>query len=142
MACLFVTRQSLQKIRDTPRKNTASCGDASSGAVLLEIMEMSQMQRHTRCTLRACVVAAVIAAAFATTTVAGDREDFNRRAAQRDVDTFRELDRNNDGRLTRDEVHGHVDLQARFDDLDIDRDGVITTAELQRYLALRYGVSL
>jgi hypothetical protein len=33
------------------------------------------------------------------------------------------------------------DLEARFNDIDINRDGVITREELARYIGLRYGVA-
>ena len=76
---------------------------------------------------------------------------------QRDVAMFDALDRDKDGiiawycarmyhmgtsgRLTIEEVHGNIDLEARFNDIDINRDGVITREELARYIALRYGVA-
>ena len=103
---------------------------------------MCQMHRYTQCALHAWLVVGGLASVFVTTAIASDLEDFNRRAAQRDAETFRWLDRDNDGRLTVEEVQGNVDLQARFDDLDINRDGVITTAEFLRYVESRYGVSM
>ena len=63
-----------------------------------------------------------------------------RRAAQRDVAMFDALDRDKDARLTIEEVHGDIDWEARFNDFDINRDGVITRAELTRRIALQYGV--
>ena len=77
-----------------------------------------------------------VAASFAT-----DADDYMRRAAQRDVAMFDALDRDKDGRLTIDEVRGNIDLEARFNDIDINRDGVITREELARYITLRYGVA-
>ena len=103
---------------------------------------MNELPRHARRKLQGWILVGVIACVTGTTAFAGAREDFYRRAAERDVETFRWLDRNNDGRLTKEEAHGNVDMQARFDDLDTNRDGVITTEELQRYIALRYGVSM
>ena len=44
-------------------------------------------------------------------------------------------------RLTIEEVRGNIDLEARFNDIDINRDGVITQEELARYIALQYGVA-
>ena len=73
---------------------------------------------------------------------AGLRHSLNKRAAERDVATFRALDRNGAGRITHEDVRGNIDMQARFNDIDINRDGVITVAELERYVRLRYGVSL
>ena len=62
------------------------------------------------------------------------RTEYNRRVAARDVALFGQLDRNADGRLTRDEVKGDNDLGPRFDDIDINRDGVITQEELTRFI--------
>lgn len=66
--------------------------------------------------------------------------DYNRRAADRDIGLFRALDRNTDGRLTRAEAQGTIDVEARFNDIDADRDDTITFDELRRYIALHYGV--
>lgn len=67
--------------------------------------------------------------------------DYNRRAADRDISLFRALDRNADGRLTRAEAHGTIDVEARFSDIDADRDDTITFDELRRYITLHYGVA-
>ena len=37
--------------------------------------------------------------------------------------------------VTRAQVSGDLFLEPRFDDIDINRDGVITRAELERFLA-------
>ena len=95
--------------------------------------------------IAARTLAVALAAAFALQShapLADDRETYMRAAAQREVATFDALDRDGDGRLTMDEALGHVDLQARFTDIDIDRDGVITRAELVRYVKLQYGVAI
>ncbi len=39
------------------------------------------------------------------------------------------------GVVTRDAVRGDLFFEPRFDDIDINRDGVITREELERYLA-------
>ena len=74
--------------------------------------------------------------------VTDDREAYLRAAAQRDVAMFDALDRDRNGRLSMDEVRGTIDIEARFNDFDIDRDGVITRAELVRYVALQYGIAI
>lgn len=67
--------------------------------------------------------------------------EYLERAAQRDQAAFEALDRNRDGRLTREEVAGDIDMTARFDGFDVNRDYVIDRQELARYLASRYGVA-
>ena len=71
----------------------------------------------------------VLAAAcslYATASFATEADDYRHRAAQRDVAMFDALDRDKRERLTIEEVRGNIDLQARFNDFDINRDGVIT----------------
>ena len=79
---------------------------------------------------------AVPAAAFA----ADARTEYYQRAAERDVSLFHALDLDGNGVLTRVETQGDLDLGPRFDDMDINRDGVVSLAELQRYIDQRYGV--
>jgi hypothetical protein len=87
-------------------------------------------------------VALAFAAWGAAAAETDARAEYNRRAAARDVELFGQLDRNGDGRLTRDEARGDLNLGPRFDDIDINRDGVMTPEELQRYIAQRYGVDI
>lgn len=54
---------------------------------------------------------------------------------------FRQRDLNGDGRLTRDEAKGDLNLGPRFNDIDINRDGVVTPEEMRRYVERTYGVS-
>ena len=97
----------------------------------------------SRSVVRALLVAAAAASTLYTQApLADDREVYLRTAAQRDVATFDALDRNRDGRLSIDEVRGTIDIEARFNDFDINRDGFITRAELARYVALQYGVAI
>jgi Ca2+-binding EF-hand superfamily protein len=83
---------------------------------------------------------AVACTLYVATCFATEADEYRRRAAQRDVAMFDALDRNKDGRLAIEEVRGNVDLEARFNDFDINRDGVITREELTRYIALHYGI--
>ncbi len=88
-------------------------------------------------------LAGAMVALVAATVLAADgdpRAEYNRRAAARDVELFGSLDRNGDGRLARDETKGDLNLGPRFDDVDVNRDGIVTGEELQRYIAERYGV--
>jgi Ca2+-binding EF-hand superfamily protein len=89
--------------------------------------------------MKALVAALLVGWSFAA--AADDRTEFNRRAAAADMALYRALDLNGDGRLTRDEVRGDLRLGPRFDDIDINRDGVITPEEMKRYIEQTYGVS-
>jgi hypothetical protein len=77
--------------------------------------------------------------AAASAIWADDRADYNARAADRLESLFQALDRNADGALTPEESRGDLDLGPRFDDIDINRDGIMTRAELGVYLQRRYG---
>lgn len=87
------------------------------------------------------LAAAVLLAAISTGALATDEDEYNRRAAERDMALFYEYDLDHDGNLTREEVRGNVSLQARFNDININRDGKITLEEMQRYIAATYHVA-
>jgi hypothetical protein len=72
--------------------------------------------------------------------IADERSDYSRRAAARDLRLFHELDRNGDGAVTRLEARGDVNFLPRFNDMEVDMDGVVTATELHRYLEQHYGV--
>lgn len=69
-----------------------------------------------------------------------DRTAYNLRASTRDVELFQSLGRNADGLLTHEESRGDLNLGPRFDDIDINRDDIVTRQELQRYIEQRYGM--
>jgi hypothetical protein len=71
---------------------------------------------------------------------ADDKTVYDQRAAARYVALFQSLDRDGDGTVTRVEAQGDLNLGPVFDDMDINRDGIVTSAELQRYIEQRYGV--
>jgi hypothetical protein len=78
--------------------------------------------------------------ALAMSAGADDRSDYNRRAAREDMSLFHALDRNADGAVTRLEAAGNINFLPRFDDMEVDMDGVVTRAELQRYIEQQYGI--
>ena len=69
-----------------------------------------------------------------------DEARYNQRAAQTDISLFREMDRAGNGFLTRDSVRGDMRLGTRFDDIDTNRDEVVTLQEMRAYIEKRYGV--
>lgn len=79
--------------------------------------------------------------ALAMSAGADDKSDYNRRAAGDDVSLFHALDRNADGAVTRLEAAGDINFLPRFDDMEVDMDGVVTRAELHRYIDKQYGVT-
>ncbi len=46
---------------------------------------------------------------------------------------FTDLDANQDGNLTRDEIESDVELSGQFDDLDADQDGQLSAEEFTEY---------
>lgn len=85
-------------------------------------------------------VIAIVGMSCCVASLADAAGDYYRRAADRDIGLFRLLDRNTDERLTRVEAQGTIDIEARFNDIDTNRDDVITFDELTRYIALHYRV--
>ena len=88
--------------------------------------------------MRATILAVALLAAAAIPAAADERADYNRRAAQADQAAFRALDLDRDGRLTLEEVLSDLNFGPRFNDVDINRDGVITPDEMRRYLEQTY----
>ncbi len=86
-------------------------------------------------------VMTIASVSVAATAAAAAPAEYLERAAQRDQAAFETLDRNRDGRLTREEVVGDIDMTARFNAFDVNRDDVIDRGELARYVAERYGVA-
>jgi hypothetical protein len=80
----------------------------------------------------------LVAATASTVAVATDREDYNQRSAARFQRMFALADVNQDRRVTREEADGTIELVARFDDIDDNRDGTITASELERFFAASY----
>ena len=70
----------------------------------------------------------------------GDEASYKQRAANADLSVFRELDRAGHGLLARTDTAGDVRLGPRFDDIDTNRDDVITLQEMHLYIEKSYGV--
>ena len=83
--------------------------------------------------------AALLLAHGAAVPADGDRETYNRRAAQTDMSLFRELDRSSNGFLIKEDTRGDLRLGPRFDDIDINRDGIVTPQEMRSYVEQTYG---
>jgi Ca2+-binding EF-hand superfamily protein len=62
-------------------------------------------------------------------------EEYAKRVADSYRAAFKQADRNADGAVTRDEARGDLLFLPQFDTMDIDRDGRVTAAELERFLA-------
>ena len=69
-----------------------------------------------------------------------DQAGYNQRAAQTDMSLFREMGRAGNGLLTKDNVRGDMRLGTRFDDIDTNRDAVVTLQEMRTYIEKTYGV--
>jgi hypothetical protein len=69
-----------------------------------------------------------------------DEARYNQRAAQTDMSLFREMDRAGKGLLTKDDARGDMHLGTRFDDIDTNRDEVVTLQEMRTYIEKTYGV--
>lgn len=73
-------------------------------------------------------VAAALALAFGTAHGAGENKP-------RDLPGFREMDKNDDGALTRAEAAGNPELLTRFKEVDEDGDGNLSRYEYMKSLA-------
>ena len=81
----------------------------------------------------------LITLAFVSTlAIADDRADYNKRSAERYVAMFDMADLDRDNAVSRLEARGTIELEAQFNDLDVNRDDKITRDELTRYLGLTY----
>ncbi len=78
-------------------------------------------------------------AAFVATASAADKADYDRRNAERYRALFAYLDRDANRTVTLAEAEGDLDFGVVFNDMDIDRDGSVTAAELARYIEQRFG---
>lgn len=100
------------------------------------------LDRRTGWTALRYAVLLVLLAVCIGLAGADDKADFERRAASNFMTLFQSLDRDGDGRVTQSEARGDLTFSPRFNDMDINRDGVVTLEELQRYVRLQYGVEV
>ncbi|MGZ8155667.1 MAG: hypothetical protein ACXWUK_10245 [Burkholderiales bacterium] len=81
----------------------------------------------------------VVLVACAFDAAAADAKDqYERRVAERYVTLFKSLDRDTNGAVSRREAQGDLNFP-QFDDMDINRDGIVTEVEMQRYIQYQYG---
>jgi Ca2+-binding EF-hand superfamily protein len=95
------------------------------------------MPRTRFSALAACVLLATAHAAGAQDKAAYDQRNIARYTA-----TFAALDLDHDGAVTREEARGNLDFLPRFHDMDRDGDDIVTAAELNRFLADRFGMQM
>jgi len=88
----------------------------------------------------AIAAAALLLAHGAAFSADGDEAGYNQRAAQTDMSLFRELARPGNDFLIREDVRGDMRLGTRFDDIDTNRDEIVTQQEMQIYIERKYGV--
>jgi hypothetical protein len=94
---------------------------------------------HLLCGL---LIGAAFFTALARAANADPQTEYQRRAAERYVALFKSLDHDGGGTVSRAEAKGDLNFAPRFDDMDINRDGVVTTAELQRFIEAEYGLRI
>jgi hypothetical protein len=98
--------------------------------------------RTTPAVVAAALVAITVALALPSgQALAQDKATYDQRSIARYEQQFATLDRDRSNEVSRADVEGDVAFTAAFDDIDINRDGVMTKAELDRFLALRYGAT-
>ena len=82
----------------------------------------------------------VILAGWAVSAGADDKAEYDRRAAARYNMLFQSLDLDADGTVSRSEAKGDLNFLPRFADMDINGDGIVTMAELQRFIEQEHGM--
>ena len=83
----------------------------------------------------------VFAPAGAQLQAGGDKAAYDQASITRYREMFSAQDFDRSGQVTREQARGNVEFTAIFDDIDINRDGIVTGAELDRYLAIRFGAA-
>jgi hypothetical protein len=133
-----VTRIQARPFRDPRLRENARRPHPSVAAILRKHATTKGEWTMKRFAHWALVAAAIPVAAFGADAMT----DYYERVAERDVASFRTLDTDHDGSVTRQEIVGDLDFGPRFTDMDVNRDGIVTFEELTRYIRLHYGVEV
>jgi len=84
------------------------------------------------------IVLALAVALAAPDVHAQDKSAYQQRSIARYLETFASLDVDRNGELSREETQGNLEFTAVFNDIDTNRDGTVTRAELDYFLAQRF----
>ena len=85
-------------------------------------------------------VCLALAACALSAAAADPKAEYELRNAERYVALFTTLDRNLNGVVSRAEANGDLNFMPRFDEIDINRDGLVTGPELQRFVEQQHGL--
>ncbi len=122
-----------------PASDPASSSEPGS-IVNQRYAALAAVRPSTSVAVAALVAMTVALALPGGNAFAQERAAYEQRSVARFEQQFTALDHGRNAEVSRTEADGNVDFTAAFDDIDINRDGVVTKEELDRYLALRYGV--
>ena len=90
--------------------------------------------------MKVYIAAALLLATGVSVWANAEKAGYYQRAAQTDMAVFHELNRAGNGLLTKVEVRGDMRLGTRFDDIDTNRDEIVTPQEMKVYIEKTYGV--
>ena len=90
--------------------------------------------------IRICVAAGPLLATGVSVWANAEKAEYYQRAAKTDMALFRELNRAGNDLLTKVEVRGDMRLGTRFDDIDTNRDEIVTLQEMKAYIEKTYSV--
>lgn len=90
--------------------------------------------------IRIYAAAGLLLATAVSVWANAEKAEYYQRAAKTDMALFRELNHAGNDRLTKVEVKGDMRLGTRFDDIDTNRDEIVTLQEMKVYIEKTYGV--